>query len=127
MKEVPIVVPIPRSGYWQLIEDVHITVDLAGRKISYFVPKGFITDFASIPRPFWWLVSPTDYSVLRASLLHDYLYRTGHRIGRKYADWLFYKKLIEDGTPKFKAKLMYWAVRLFAKKVWERYRKEDEE
>lgn len=106
MREVPVLVPIPRSGYWQLIDDVHITVDLAGRKISYFVPRGF---------------------VLRASLLHDYLYRTGHRIDRKYADWLFYKKLIEDKTPKWKAKLMYWAVRLFAKKVWEGYRKEDEE
>ena len=108
------------------MDDVMITVELEGKKVAYFIPRGFVTDFASVPRALWWLVSPTDYSVLRASLLHDYLYRTGHRIDRKRADRLFYRKLIEDGTPRWKARLMYWAVRLFARRVWEGYRRKED-
>ena len=126
MKEVPVVAPTPRDGYWILLEDMMITVEFGGRKVAYFIPKGFITDFASVPRALWWLVSPTDYSVLRASLLHDYLYRTGN-CSRKHADRLFYRKLIEDGTPEWKAKLIYWAVRLFARRVWEGYRSKEDD
>ncbi len=129
MREIPIVAPTPQDGYWVLMDDVKISIDCGEIKRAYFIPKGFVTDFASIPRPLWWFASPTDYPVLRASLLHDYLYRTGHRIDRKYADKLFYKLMVEDGMPRWKAKLVYWAVRIFAKRAWEGYRRnrEDEE
>ena len=37
------------------------------------VPKGFVTDFASIPRPFWSLFPP-DGEYAYAAIIHDYLY-----------------------------------------------------
>jgi len=126
MREVPVIAPIPKSGYWITMDDVIVTVNFRDRKYSYVVPVGFETDFASVPRALWWFISPTDYPALRASLLHDYLYRVGS-CTREWADRLFYQKLIEDGMPKWKAWLMYMAVRLFGGKVWERYRDDSQE
>ena len=37
------------------------------------VPKGFITDLASVPRAMWWLIAPFD--VARAAIIHDLLYK----------------------------------------------------
>ena len=39
------------------------------------VPRGFVTDLASIPRPFWsWL--PPDGPWAKAAVIHDFLYYT---------------------------------------------------
>ncbi|GAO21461.1 hypothetical protein ALISP_1281 [Alicycliphilus sp. B1] len=45
------------------------------------VPKGFVTDLASIPRPFWFLM-PRDGPYADAAIVHDYLYwmQTGTRL-----------------------------------------------
>src|SRR4051794_2557985 len=51
------------------------------------VPKGFVTDFASIPRPFWSLF-PTDGEYVYAAVIHDYLYWTQTR-PRSEADQIF--------------------------------------
>jgi hypothetical protein len=115
LREIPVIAPLPKEGYWVLLDDTLIKVD----GVVFIVPKGFETDFASVPRLFWWFISPTDRDVLRASLLHDYLYRIGKERG--YADKLFYLKLVEDRVPKWKAKLMYWVVRLFGNKAWRKY------
>ena len=37
------------------------------------MPAGFVTDFASIPRPLWTLASPHEF-YSRASIIHDFLY-----------------------------------------------------
>jgi len=37
------------------------------------LPKGFVTDFASIPRVFW-SVLPRDGDYVYAAVIHDYLY-----------------------------------------------------
>jgi hypothetical protein len=38
------------------------------------VPKGFITDLASVPRALWAFIAPFD--VARAAIIHDLLYKT---------------------------------------------------
>ena len=37
------------------------------------VPKGFVTDLASVPRVMWWAIAPFD--VARAAIIHDLLYK----------------------------------------------------
>lgn len=37
------------------------------------VPKGFITDGATIPRVFWWIIPPFKPKFLPAIIIHDYL------------------------------------------------------
>jgi hypothetical protein len=57
------------------------------------VPKGFVTDLTSIPRPFWSII-PRDGDYADAAIVHDYLYwmQTGTR---EEADSIF-KLAMED-------------------------------
>lgn len=78
---------------------------------DFFVPAGYQFDGASIPPQFWGLIGePDDEDFLRAAFVHDYLY--GRRYNRKIADKIFEKFLIDEGVPRWKAKLMWVAVRL---------------
>ena len=81
------------------------------------VPKGFKTDFASIPRIFWNIIAPIDKWTL-PSVLHDYLYDCGYKysINRKRADKIFYNAMIESGVSKITASIMWLCVRVFARK-----------
>jgi hypothetical protein len=79
------------------------------------VPIGFVTDYASIPRlPIVFLLF--EGLANRAATLHDFLY-SNPEFSRKYADSQFLKAMLEEGTPKWKAKCAYWAVRLCGGKV----------
>ncbi|MDP9389640.1 MAG: DUF1353 domain-containing protein [Actinomycetota bacterium] len=49
-------------------------VEEAGPTIH--VPPGFKTDFASVPRPFWFWIAPWGRHG-RAAILHDFLYQLG--------------------------------------------------
>jgi hypothetical protein len=66
---------------WRLEEPLKYEVGSLGSGKVVEAPKGMVTDGASVPRIFWWLL-PTWGTYSRAAAIHDYL------IG-----------LIEDGTP----------------------------
>lgn len=72
------------------------------------VPKGFKTDFASVPRlPFAYLLAGD--TAHKAAVVHDYLYENG--IGDKAtADKIFLEAMLISGVPAWRARLMYWAV-----------------
>jgi hypothetical protein len=77
---------------------------------GYTIPAGFRTDFASIPRFALSLMgSPVRKEYRRASLVHDFLCVT-KMATRASADRIFYEILLEDGTKKRQALLMYLAV-----------------
>lgn len=72
------------------------------------VPKGFETDLASVPRlPVVWLLAGGRGD--RASVIHDYLYRET-KTSKAEADAVFYEALIDSGTSRWRAWLMYQAV-----------------
>jgi len=81
------------------------------------VPKGFIFDFASVPKLFWNIFPPNGGRYDRAACLHDWLYAT-HIYTKSESDYIFYIAMLDDKTPKWKAKLFYWAVKLFGKSAW---------
>lgn len=83
------------------------------------VPRGFVTDFASVPRiPVAWLVAGDTGH--RAAVIHDWLYES-HETSRDVADRLFYEILREDGEPSWRAWLMYVTVRLFGGHVYRKH------
>lgn len=85
---------------------------------TFVVPLGFITDYASVPRlPFLYLVFSGVAN--RAATLHDFFYSCSW-VPRKRADSDFLAAMITEGTPKWKAYAMYYAVRLFGKGVREK-------
>ena len=112
-KDTPIVTPFGRE--WILLNDLVVVVD--GKKL--YIPAGTTTDFASVPRLLWWLFPPHDKDYLVASIVHDFFYRTQIR-SRKEADEIFLKLMLKNGTPKWKAYLMYGAVRIFGWIAWKR-------
>lgn len=57
----------------RMLEDWLITLP-GGLQI--IVPKGFVTDGASIPRLLWWLISPFG-PLLEGGILHDFGYQYG--------------------------------------------------
>lgn len=89
---------------WQLMEDYHSPAGVV-------VPKGFITDGATIPKPLWAFMRPEGY-LFEAAILHDYLYQDRKEI-RVEADYHLYSVAVMYGCPKWKARAAYLAVRLF--------------
>lgn len=82
------------------------------------VPKGFITDGASIPRIFWALFPPTGI-YLEAAVLHDHFY-SGHYkwMLRLAADKLFLEAMEDLGVSWWKRKIIWAAVRVGGSFSW---------
>lgn len=107
---------------WELLEPL---VYDAGRFGVITVPAGFTCDFCSVPRlPFAFLLAGGIGE--GAGVVHDYLYRAG-LMDRESADRVFYLALRELGVEPWRAGLMYRAVRLFAGRIWDAYRRKDKE
>ncbi len=95
--------------------------ELDGRVID--VPRGFETDFASVPRFFWRIVPPWGrYSP--AAVVHDYLYFTG-KVTRAEADRVFLGHMERLGVPLWKRTVMYRALRFFGGSAWDECRRNE--
>lgn len=90
------------------------------------IPKGFETDFASIPRIFWSIIAPIGKHTL-PSVLHDYLYEYGYslNITRKKADKMFYDAMIESKVARITANILWLCVRVFGYKNYNKGSKND--
>ena len=87
------------------------------------IPKGFETDFASIPR-FLWSVFPPHWKPYReAAIVHDYLYMNKTIISsRAFADAEFRRILIRNKVNIFIAWLFWLNVRIFGGKRFKNYK-----
>ena len=79
----------------------------------YLVPRGYVTDFASIPFPAS-AVLPSFGLWTEAAVVHDYLYAVGQSGKRKLADRIFRTAMEEQGVGPIVRELIYRPVRLFA-------------
>lgn len=100
---------------WTLVQDLVYE----GSRDTFTVPAGFRTDFASVPRVFWTTFPPYG-RYTKAAVLHDFLYSHAANVTRKDADGLFRRVTLEDGTRRWRANLMYRAVRWFGKRNWKK-------
>lgn len=93
---------------WQVVEDFTVKTSYG----IFTVPKGMITDLASVPRCLWCILPPFgNYTI--ASVLHDYLY--GSKIvSFSVADKVFKEVMLKYNTPKIQANIMYLSVRFFS-------------
>lgn len=88
------------------------------------VPKGFDTDFASIPRIFWGILPPSGpYG--KAAVVHDYCYRTAC-YSRKISDIIFLEGMDVLKVSGWKKIVIYYAVRWFGWHAWNKRRIERE-
>lgn len=85
----------------------------AGEKELFKVPRGFVTDFASVPRFALWLV-PVYGLYTKAAILHDWFCRFAIQAGiisARDADGIFRRIMREEGVPLVMRWLMWTAVR----------------
>lgn len=88
----------------------------AGNLVYINIPKGFNTDFGSIPQLFQSLVSPIG-SPTKAYVLHDYLlslYLQGKISKRKICDKTFRVALRNEGVGMPRRSFMYLCVRAYS-------------
>lgn len=93
-----------------------------GDVVRIVVKPGLLTDFASVPRLFWFLFPPHKRTWRKPAVLHDALYQFAP-FNRLTADRIFYYALRLQGLSKWKAKMFYKAVRVGGRKPYIRYAK----
>lgn len=88
------------------------------------VPQDFITNFASIPRIFWPILSPID-EYAKAAVLHDWLYYKGI-YSKKTTELIFNEAMKVLKTPTWKRRCIYSAGYYGGYPVWWKYRRADQ-
>lgn len=76
-----------------------------------YVPEGFITDGASIPRFLWPIVGHPLGEYAQSAVLHDFILKD-EIYPRKKCDRVFLESLKVLGVNPIKRRIMYWGVRL---------------
>lgn len=99
---------------WELLEEVEWD--------GIIVPAGFITDFASIPRPVKALINPVG-RIRAGALVHDYLYHVrgelpDRKLTRRECDQIFLTIMKYSDMPFIKRHLAYRGVRLGGWLFW---------
>lgn len=111
----PVLKPFADNRSWALLEDV--VYRIGSSEISLTVPRGFVTDFASIPQLFWSTGLAPDGRYSKAALIHDYLYWT-QRCTRRQADNILLIAMKESEVGRAARTLIYGAVRLGGAGAW---------
>ena len=94
---------------WEVVEPLVYR----GRRDTFVVPDGFLTDFASVPRVVVWLI-PRFGRYTLAAVLHDWLVTEGlsrRAVSARDADGVFRRVLRELGVPPLLRWLMWCGVR----------------
>ena len=124
--EIKISNPIPKSCValqanfydYCLCEAVKIEIN----KTKFTVPKGFVTDFASVPR-FWTRLVPRNGRDQIAFLVHDFMYLnhsyfSSKEFSRRDIDNIMLRLMKDMNASKFRQFVTYWSVRLFGWKYY---------
>lgn len=108
-----VVSPFGDGTFWYLREPL-TWIGLGDKTIT--VPSGFVTDFASVPRPVWWLF-PKWAKYGNAAVVHDWLYWS-QAVSRKVADQAINEGMKDMDVSPVSRWLIYAALRLFGWKAW---------
>jgi hypothetical protein len=104
---------MPDGRHWRLTDWFAFWTSATG---SIAVPKGFVTDMASVPKLFWNILPPfgryTD-----AAVLHDYLYRT-QVYPRATCDRLLLQAMKASRVKWWQRTIIYLNVRWFGGIAW---------
>ena len=98
---------------WQLTQPFIYHSELLNRDIE--VPAGYVTDLASVPRLFRFIVPVANAKNRRAAVVHDYLctHPDGLVKDKKQADQVFREALGVVGVGRFRSAFLYYPVRTY--------------
>lgn len=110
----PLVVsPVADGIHWKLFQNFELMDDKLGMVI---VPKGFLTDFGSIPMLIRNIISPTGKGVWGFTV-HDWFYGT-QTIARQDADRLLLRILEFCGESTVESSIIFDALQLAGEIAW---------
>lgn len=113
---------LPDGDNWKIHEPLIIDLGLPNNDDPMVIPKGFITDFGSIP---WfipdWVANPQG-KAKRAFVMHDYLYRN-QLFTQLVCDALLNEGMIADGVNWWQRFTVYRGLRLGGWVTWNKYSK----
>ncbi|RLG10267.1 hypothetical protein DRN73_08220 [Candidatus Pacearchaeota archaeon] len=112
---------LPDNKRWELLEEFDYYLGNLDSGLCIKVPKGFVTDFASVPRLFWLILPPWD-KYGKAAVLHDYLYHSG-KFTRILCDTIFYEAMTVSNVSFWKRCILYLGVRIGGWLSYNRYQK----
>ncbi len=115
-----LVSPLDDGRTWVTMRPFGFDVGAEGSGDRVDVALGFMTDFASIPRPLWVLL-PKWGRYGNASVIHDWLYWRQERL-RPAADRIFLEGMVALRVGWLTRTLIYLAVRTFGGLAWVRNR-----
>lgn len=102
------------DGNWTVTAPLVFQSDTAA--VTFTVPAGFVTNFASVPR------IPIVYELVgdtssEAATVHDWLYST-HPVTRAKADGVLREASAATGVPLWRRNLMWLGARVFGWPYW---------
>lgn len=117
----PLKVEIPTVDGCRVILDSEFDYHFGSEDSNFViqVPSGFQTDLASTPFFAWSLGFPKWGRYSKAAVVHDFLYQS-KLVSRATADAIFKEAMLVLNVPKWKANIIYSAVRLLG---WVGYKK----
>lgn len=105
----PVLKPFADNRDWVLMENLRYQIGQTSTVIV--VPRGFVTDFASIPQAFWSFGLSAHGLYSKAAIVHDYLYWT-QGCSREQADNLLMIAMKESRVDTAQRVAIYEGVRL---------------
>lgn len=120
-----LVTPLPDGKSWVIVSDFSFYIGEEEDNDTIHVAKGFVTDFASVPRMLWWAL-PKWGVYGKAAVLHDWLYWEQNRT-RSQADAIMLEAMDILSVPVVKKRLIYRAVRFFGGMAWRNNHKKKEQ
>ena len=116
IKSPMVVSPTGDGKHWILRETLVYQHPVSEKIIE--VPRGFVTDLASVPRLFWSVFPPCD-TYTSSAVIHDYLYWFQlDECDRKCADNVLRLAMKEAGVEKVTRDAIYNAVRIGGASAW---------
>ena len=106
--------------YWILTEGFEYHVGSYPSKEIIVVPKGFVTDFASIPKVFHPIIKPRGRHG-KAAVIHDYCYATAC-YSKLRSDVIFLEGMKVLDVEVWKRQVMFDAVVMFGWWAWYKHR-----
>ena len=120
-----IVSPLADGKSWVILDDFRYYVGSEESDDVINVSIGFVTDFASVPRPFWWVI-PRWGKYGNAAVIHDWLYWEQGDKDRKQADDILLEGMNVLNVSGWQKTAIYYAVRWFGWMAWFRNKAEKE-
>jgi hypothetical protein len=107
------------AGRHLTLTEAFLYVDAGG--VSIEVPRGFETDFNSVPRGLWNFFPPWEYTA--AAVIHDWLYRYPGTRSRADCDAMHRRLMEIDGASRFLRVSAWSQLRAWGWKPWNEYRR----